>query len=219
MTMNQMKLPKITAVVFLASLALILVSCNFVAISEPPVTSSSLSPEAERIILSSENDALKRENGRLVPDNAAMQTKIASLESELGKANELVDFYQQNLQVAAMLDLIAANGGQVTKFPAILQNIRIEKINNADVLVFSIDRMIVNPEWQGPGTGGGKGYLLNETEVIEEVRGDYLTNFNDLIIQKQTDKMAQIIAAYQPGTPYFFYLAAETVVLVLEAGP
>ena len=97
-----------------------------------------------------------------------------------------------------------------------MQNIRVEKIGEEVYFIFTIDRMAVNPKWDGPGSDSGKGYFINSEKKYEEYKGGLSTVFSYQGYENTIKKREAILndSNYKNDRIFNFYMIDDEIVFV-----
>jgi hypothetical protein len=117
---------------------------------------------------------------------------------------------QSCVDVTYLLSHIAGSGKQLIGFPALIKGADIEK----DGCMLHIDRLEINPDYQ-PGSLGGELYLLNESEVMEDVKAVSVAYAEyDAKMAEIGPDFADYIAGFDDGAQFtVFMLGSEALFL------
>lgn len=158
---------------------------------------------------------LEQENKALSDANESLKRSVSSLEANLKIAG--ISSLASNYHIDELLQFMYTEKISVDIFPGILQNIRVETIGGIIYFVFSIDRMAVNADWNGPGSAGGKGYFINTEEKYQDYKGRLGTVFaGDEYsgYESYPEKQKVILAKYNSKAIYNFYMIGDEIVFV-----
>lgn len=207
---------RINAILLIVSLSLssFMVSCSPTRESVTPDSTVSISTTTDNPDLSQENNELKMENEKLTSENNSLKNRNIYLEQNLRELSPSP--FESNYTIDLLLHKIFTNNSKVDIFPGSLQSTRIEKIGDETYFIFSIDRMEVNPKWDGPGSDSGKGFFINSEKTYKEYKGGISTVFSYLGYENAHKKIEAILAdsKYSSNNIFNFYMIGDEIVLI-----
>ncbi|MDW7655723.1 MAG: hypothetical protein SCM11_00970 [Bacillota bacterium] len=207
---------RLVAPVLCLLMAALLVSCSTINTTSTTESTASIQPAVDNSKLLDEIDVLKKANRELSNEKNSLYARIENLEQNLADATKGSPL-MSNYVVVDLLNLIYMEDSKVDVFPDFLTDIQVETDDEKVFLVFTIDRMEVNPDWDGPDSGGV--YLLNKEEKYEEYRGTQDTIFEYQGYETYEEKRADILTKYGNGY-YNFYMIGDVIVFVdADPGP
>lgn len=212
-----MKRVNIISAIVCLSVAFFLVSCSLEEETADPESITSTITTTDNSVLLEEIDKFKIANEKLTYENDSLKGRIEYLE----KSNEQssIILLHSNYYIDELLEKIYTENSKVDIFPGVLQSIRIETTDEAIYFVFSIDRMAVNPNWDGPGSDGGRGYFINSEEKYQDYKGRLDTVFAGIEhkgYETYQEKQETILADYgnKINYVYNFYMIGDEIVFV-----
>ncbi|QNU68302.1 hypothetical protein EHE19_007820 [Ruminiclostridium herbifermentans] len=209
-----MKRIKLISLVVSLSVPFIIVSCSSSGDNAAPVSTSNITTTTNHSELLIENNKLKNENEQLVSENYSLKSRNEYLEKVLKESSisPLLNNYTADL----LLHKIFTENGKVDIFPGRLKGIRVEDIGEETYFIFTIDKMAVNPKWDGPGSDSGKGYFINSEEKYEEYKGGLSTIFSYQGYENTIQKREAILndSNYKNDRIYNFYMIGDEIVFV-----
>lgn len=193
---------KVLLLIVSLAASLFLVSCSQSGRSTTPVSTAGIITTIDNSDLFQENNKLKSENEKLSSENASFKDRIEYLEknSEESRVSPLLSNYTTD----ELLHKIFTEKRKVDMFPGKLQGIRIEESGEQTYFIFTIDRMTVNPKWNGPGSDSGRGFFINSEKKYEEYKGGVSTVFSYQGYENTQKKMEAILADNQYSNDYIF---------------
>ena len=206
---------RISIVLFAVSFAIscFLTSCSPTETTSISESSSSIPPTSDNSALLHEIAKLKMANYNLVLEQSSLNARIVNLEQNLEDATKGSPL-ENNYTTNELLERIFKENSKVDIFPGILQNIRMETIDEYVYFIFSIDKLEVNPTWDGPADSGEEGYYINSEEKYEEYKGGSNTIFGYQGYKTYEMKQEDILANYGNKFVYIFYMIGDEIVLV-----
>lgn len=200
--------------IVILSLSSFMVSCSPTKESVTPESTVSINTTTDNSDLSQENNELKMENEKLTYENNSLKARNTYLEQNLRELSPSP--FESNYTIDMLLQKIFTNNSKVDIFPGRLQSIRIENIGDETYFSFSIDRMDVNPKWDGPGSDSGKGFFINSEETYNEYKGRISTVFSYQGYENAHKKIEAILAdsKYSSNNIFNFYMIGDEIVLI-----
>jgi hypothetical protein len=191
-----------------------MVSCSPSGKKTTPVNTTSIITTNDNSDLLQENNKLKSENGKLSTENDSLKSKNEYLEKNLTEAR--ISPLLSNYTTDELLQKIFTEKSKVNIFPGALKSIRVEEKGNEVYFVFSIDKMLVNPKWDGPGSDAGRGYFINSEKKYEEYKGGLGTVFSYQGYEDTEKKREAILAdpKYSNNQIFNFYMIGDEIVYV-----
>jgi hypothetical protein len=191
-----------------------MVSCSPYGENTTPVSTSSSITTTDNSDLLQENNKLKDENDKLTSENDSLKSRIEDLEKNLEESSvsPLLSNYTSDL----LLHRIFTEKSKVDIFPGVLKNIRVEEIREEVYFIFTIDKMAVNPKWDGPGSDSGKGYFINSEKKYKEYKGRISTVFSYQGYENTQKKIDAILndSKYCSNRIFNFYMIGDEIVYV-----
>lgn len=159
----------------------------------------------------------------LLEENNKLQSRINELQNQLDVANHL-PYYPWSYSTYSVLQRLTLSGNSVDQFYGIIKNIGQRRSKNTDFYVLSIDVITKNPNWDGPGSDGGKGFYLNPEETITEFPGDPFMVFDGFYYETMENKTNDVLHGscnekFVGATCVFYSIDGEIVCAALEGGP
>ena len=197
-----------------------MVSCSSSGENATPVSTASIITTTDNSNLLQKNNKLKSEDEKLTSENDSLKGRIEYLEKKLAESR--VSPLESNYTIDILLQKIFTENSKVDIFPGKLQSIRAEEIREETYFIFTIDRMAVNPKWDGPGSDSGRGYFINSAKKYQEYKGGLDTIFNYQGYENTIKKREAILAdsQYSSDQAFNFYMIDNEIVFVSQpAGP
>lgn len=191
-----------------------MVSCSSSGDNAAPVSTANISTTTNHSELLIENNKLRNENDKLTSENDSLKARNEYLEKALKESS--VSPLLNNYTVDLLLYKIFNENSKVDIFPGILQGIRVEEIGEEVYFIFTIDRMAVNPKWDGPGSDSGKGYFINSEKKYEEYKGGLSTVLSYQGYENTIEKRKAILndPNYKNDRIFNFYMIGDEIVFV-----
>ena len=191
-----------------------MVSCSSSGDNAAPVSTANISTTTNHSELLIENNKLRNENDKLTSENDSLKARNEYLEKALKESS--VSPLLNNYTVDLLLYKIFNENSKVDIFPGILQGIRVEEIGEEDYFIFTIDRMAVNPKWDGPGSDSGKGYFINSEKKYEKYKGGLSTVLSYQGYENTIEKRKAILndPNYKNDRIFNFYMIGDEIVFV-----
>lgn len=212
---------RINIIVLIVSLhlSLLLVSCTQSGYTTSVSTTSTIKATDNPDLLE-ENNKLKSQNKELTSENGTLKGRIEYLEKNSEESK--VSPFESNYTIDVLLQKIFTEKSKVDIFPGKLHSTSTKGIWDETYFIFSIDRMAINPKWNGPGSDEGKGYYINSDENSKEYKGRIGTVFLNQGYENTQEKMEAITSdpKYNSGQIFNFYmLGNEIVYIAQDPGP
>jgi hypothetical protein len=164
--------------------------------------------------LTDEIDQLKLTNKDLLKEMDSLNSMINILEQNLYEVTAgsplLSNYYIDNLLREFYLKNPDNKRHTIDIFPGMLESIKVETIDERILFIFSIDRMEMNPDWNGPGTDA----ILNKEVKFEEYKGGLDTVFDSAGYDSYEEKQAAVLQTYRNGGQYEFFMIDDEIVFV-----
>lgn len=207
---------RINVLLLIVSLAasLFMVSCSQSGKSATPANTAGIITTIDNPDLLQEINKLKSENDKLTSENNSLKDRIGYLEKSIEESG--VSPLLSNYATDELLYKIFTEKSKVDIFPGKLRSIRIEEGTEQTYFIFSIDRMAVNPKWDGPGSDSGRGFFINSEKKYEEYKGGIGTVFSYQGYENTQKKMEAILADIRYSNDYIFnfYMIGDEIVYV-----
>lgn len=196
------------------SVSSFLISCSPSGENTTPVSTKSINTTTYTSDLLQENNKLRSENDKLISENDSLKSRNENLEKSLDAA--IISPLLSNYTTDELLHKIFTEKSKVDIFPGKLKSIRIKESGDQTYFIFSIDRMAVNPKWDGPGSDSGKGFFINSEEKYEEYKGGLGTVFSYQGYEDTKKKREAILAdkQYNNDNIFNFYMIGDEIVFV-----
>lgn len=206
-----MKRIKFTLLIVSLSVSFIMVSCSSLEGNDTPVSTTTTTNTSELLL---ENNTLRNENDKLTSENDSLKSRNEYLEKAMKESN--VSPLINNYTTDVLLNKIYTEKGKVDIFPGRLQEIRVEEVGEETYFIFSIDRMAINPKWDGPGSDSGKGYFIDSEKKYEEYKGGLSTIFSYQGYENTIKKREAILndPNYKNDRIFNFYMINNEIVFV-----
>lgn len=182
---------------------LCLVACSFEKIASTTESLTSTFSTSNNAPLYNEIENLKTVNESLVDENNSLKNQIDQLNQTIEQLH--LSPLSSNYRAVDLLRKCYDENSTVDIFYGKLQYIHIETIDKKTYFIFSIDKVDVNPNWNGPGSTEG-GYFLNHKEEYVEYRGGLSTIFMDKGFINYLDKREKLLADYGHVGDYGYYI-------------
>ncbi|MEA4890164.1 MAG: hypothetical protein VB070_11930 [Clostridiaceae bacterium] len=189
-------------------------ACSLKETDNSIISTSSLST-TENTSSNEEKILLEKENTELINENKILKHEVSDLEEKIETASILP--LLNNYHIDELLQKMYTEKSLVDIFPGVLQSIRIETIDETIYFIFSIDRMAINPDWNGEGSADGKGYFINTEVKFQNHRGGLGTVFasNEYSgYETYQEKQDAILSEYDKQGIYNFYMIGDEIVFV-----
>lgn len=196
------------------SVSLFLVSCSPSGENDTPVSTAGIITTTDNSDMLQENNKLKSENEKLISENDSLKGRVEYLEKNLEEAS--ASPFESNYTTDRLLLKIFTEKSKVDIFPGALQSIRVEEIGEETYFIFTIDRMAVNPKWDGPGSDSGRGFFINSEKKYKEYKGGISTVFSYQGYENTQKKIETILAdsQYRSDYRFNFYMIGDEIVFV-----
>ncbi len=206
-----MKRIKFTLLIVSLSVSFIMVSCSSLEGNDTPVSTTTTTNTSELLL---ENNTLRNENDKLTSENDSLKSRNEYLEKAMKESS--VSPLLNNYTTDVLLNKIYTEKGKVDIFPGRLQEIRVEEVGEETYFIFSIDRMAVNPKWDGPGSDSGKGYFIDSEKKYEEYKGGLSIIFSYQGYENTIKKREAILndPNYKNDRIFNFYMINNEIVFV-----
>lgn len=177
---------------------------------------TTVAPNTSQSVMESEINSLHEENNNL-------RSQINEIQNQLDDAKQL-RYYPLSYSVYSVLQRLTLSGKSVDQFYGIIKSIGQRHSENTDFYVLSIDVITKNPNWDGPGSDGGKGFYLNPEENVTEYLGDPYMVFDGFYYAAMEDKPNDVLhglcnAKFVGATCVFYSIDGEIVCAAPEEGP
>jgi hypothetical protein len=201
-------------------LILLFISSSCTAGTEASTTATATEKATSMTSQSKYNDLvdeiarLKQKNTELVQKMDSLNATIDNLEQNLYQATEgsplLSNYYIDSLLQEFFMKNTANTNHTIDMFPGMLKSIRVETSDERILFIFTIDRMEMNPDWNGPGTD----VFLNKEEKFIEYKGGLDTVFEYKGFDSYETKQAAVLQEYADGGMYEFFMIDDEIVFV-----
>ena len=155
-------------------------------------------------------------NKKLTSENDILKDRLKYLEKAMEESK--VSPFESNYTIDVLLQKIFTEKSKVDIFPGKLHSTSTKNIGDETYFIFSIDRMAINPKWNGPGSDKGKGYYINSEENCRDYKGRIGTVFLNQGFENTQEKMEAITAdpKYNSGQIFNFYMIGNEIVYIAQ---